>query len=205
MRVTISTFRKRQRDQQNYHGDRRHAHHQGSDDADHGGPYLDLKPGVVNPILPADKTIESALRACSVADAYEAVEQLRVLAMDRPEEASRLLARHPQLGVAVVMILQHAGKMPMGPLPPEAISQTLTTVSNETASAAPQAAPVKKHEALSEEVVAHVMKIVESLPEEQVDRISKMTAEDFAKIPDPAQRLQLQTLQKQLHLLGQSL
>lgn len=205
MKVTLSTYRKRARAFE--HGDRRHTAASTAEDAD-GGPFLELKPGVVNPILPADKTIENALRTCPIADAYEAVEQLRVLAADRPDEAVQLLAQHPQLGVAVVMILQHAGKMPMGPLPAEALRPTV---------AAPQAPPQassssgsaasenSSQETLPDEVIAHVMKIVASLPEEQVEQISKMTAEDFAKIPDPAQRLQLQTLQKQLHLLGQSL
>ena len=64
--------------------------------------------------------ISNALRKVSIADAYEAVEQLRVLALEKPHETRVLLEMNPALKVAAVMILQHADRLPLR-LPKEAL------------------------------------------------------------------------------------
>ncbi|KAG5496274.1 hypothetical protein JKF63_02575 [Porcisia hertigi] len=74
-----------------------------------------------DPILGRDGSLVlDALRGMTTEDAYAAVEQLRVLALERPIEAKRLLHNNPALKSAVVMTLQHAGRIPLGALPRDA-------------------------------------------------------------------------------------
>ena len=77
------------------------------------GPPMQFPPSFKDPI-------SNALRKVSIADAYEAVEQLRVLALEKPHETRVLLEMNPALKVAAVMILQHADRLPFR-LPKEAL------------------------------------------------------------------------------------
>lgn len=74
-----------------------------------------------------ESAVLDVLKAMTTEDAYEAVEQLRVLALERRPDARAVLLENPALRSAVVMILQHAGRLPMAgggggtsSLPPEA-------------------------------------------------------------------------------------
>lgn len=80
------------------------------------------------------------LKTTAVEEAYEAVEQLRVLAMERPRDAHHLLQENPALVSAVIMILQHAKRISFGPLPPEAFDATSTTIASPIAPPAAAAA-----------------------------------------------------------------
>ncbi|KAG5470201.1 hypothetical protein LSCM4_02895 [Leishmania orientalis] len=74
-----------------------------------------------DPILGRDGSLVlDALRGMETEEAYTAVEQLRVLALERPNDAKRLLHNNPALKSAVVMTLQHAGRIPFGSLPRDA-------------------------------------------------------------------------------------
>ncbi|KAG5470617.1 hypothetical protein LSCM1_01863 [Leishmania martiniquensis] len=80
-----------------------------------------------DPILGRDGSLVlDALRGMATEEAYAAVEQLRVLALERPNEAKRLLHNNPALKSAVVMTLQHAGRIPFGSLPRDAYQSRKT-------------------------------------------------------------------------------
>ena len=132
---------------------------------------------------------------------YEAVEQLRLLALERPTEAALLLEAYPQLRVAVVTILQQAGKIPMGPLPTNALVSLAER--NELNSATPAAAPAAASAPASvpdmdDETRRTVEQILESLPPEKVERLLTMTDADVGKIPDLNQRRQVTLLRQHL-------
>lgn len=165
------------------------------------GPLLEFKKGFQNLFLPGDQRIEGALRQLPVADAYEAVEQLRILVLERPEDARSLLEANPQLAVAVVMILQHAGKLPMDHLPEEAVARAGGAVAPIAAPAASSTTSVKDNGQPNAEVIAQVMAIIESMDPDDVEQVSKMTPEQLAAIPDEAARKQLEFLQRQLKLM----
>jgi hypothetical protein len=195
MKVTNASARKRPR-QGDRHGGA------GSDAQQPTGPMMDFKKGFQNLFLPGDQRIEGALRQLPVADAYEAVEQLRILVLERPDDARTLLESNPQLAVAVIMILQHAGKLPVDHLPEEAVVQAGTAGEASVGAPAGSNAEVPpQDEGTSAEVIAQVMAIIEGMDPDDVEQISKMTPEQLAAIPDPAARQQLQFLQKQLKIM----
>lgn len=172
------------------------------------GPLMEFKRDFQNLLLPGDRLIEDALRQLSVAEAYEAIEQLRILVLERPEETRELLENNPQLAVAAVMILQHAGKLPSDHLPPEAIvnpraATTLEDSSNAVTSSSTAAggSASSQHASPSPETIAQVMSIIESMKPEDVEKIINMTPAQLAAIPDEGTRVQLAFLQKQLKLM----
>jgi hypothetical protein len=57
--------------------------------------------------------IQVALSQIPPSELYEAVEQLRVLVLERPAAARQLLSTNPQLRYAVALVLQHAGRVPL--------------------------------------------------------------------------------------------
>lgn len=88
---------------------------------DRGRPLMQFSRGFFDPVLGReDSMVLDVLKRTSTEEAYEAVEQLRVLVMERPEDAQRLLQENPALISAVIMVLQHARRIPFGALPPEA-------------------------------------------------------------------------------------
>lgn len=109
LNVQLASNRKRMRNNRN-------AHKQGSDEEGEDGygtgPPLNLPAHYRDPV-------SMVLRKVSASDAFEAVEQLRVIALEKPDETRELLEQHPALKVAVVEILQVAGKLPQH-LPQEA-------------------------------------------------------------------------------------
>lgn len=173
------------------------------------GPFMDFKKGFQNLFLPGDQRIEGALRQLPVADAYEAVEQLRILVLERPDDARALLETNPQLSVAVIMILQHAGKLPMDHLPEEAVIRPGNGAGGHTLLSDTAAASSKHNNsenvdgaaAPSAEVIAQVMAIIDGMDPDDVEQISNMTPEQLAAIPDEATRKQLEFLQRQLKIM----
>ncbi|KPI87405.1 hypothetical protein ABL78_3489 [Leptomonas seymouri] len=90
-----------------------------------GRELMQLPRGFIDPILGRDGSLVlNSLRAMATEEAYAAVEQLRVLALERPSEAQLLLQNNPALKSAVVITLQHAGRLAHGPLPSEAYRAT---------------------------------------------------------------------------------
>ncbi|CUI15474.1 RNA-binding protein, putative [Bodo saltans] len=164
------------------------------------GPLLEFKKGFQNLFLPGDQRIEGALRQLPISDAYEAVEQLRILVLERPEDARALLEANPQLAVAVVMILQHAGKLPIDHLPEDAVVRAGSVSATASTTAATSASSASGDQPTAD-VIAQVMAIIEGMDPEDVEQISKMTPEQLAAIPDEAARKQLEFLQRQLKLM----
>nr|CCC96032.1 unnamed protein product [Trypanosoma congolense IL3000] len=153
--------------------------------------------GYVDPLLGRDDTsILECLQGITQSDAYEAVEQLRVLVLERKNDARRLLENNPALRLAVVMILQHAGRIPYGPLPPEALL-------HRGSAAQPVVAPPPVEESkgkvgdmqLEQD---EIFEILTKLSEEEVERIIGLTDEDLNRIPDPAHRRQMSVLRERL-------
>ncbi|KAL7709603.1 RNA recognition motif(a.k.aRRM RBD or RNP domain) [Lotmaria passim] len=86
-----------------------------------GRELMQLPRGFMDPVLGRDSSLVlNSLRGMATEEAYAAVEQLRVLALERPDEAKLLLQNYPALKSAVVITLQHAGRLAHGPLPAEA-------------------------------------------------------------------------------------
>lgn len=177
-----------------------------------------------------DSTIIASMRGMTVKEAYEAVEQLRVLALERPDEARLLLEECPPLRSAVVLILQHAGRVPYGPLSPDAFkrnvesntattSTTTTTTSTKDMNASPASAvrPTVKSEVSSNTPAQRnvhpatdgqkdeVINLVRQMREEDIERILLMTNEDLAAVSDPQQRSQLGILRNRLLEMSSSL
>ncbi|KEG12961.1 hypothetical protein DQ04_01301050 [Trypanosoma grayi] len=153
--------------------------------------------GYVDPLLGRDDTsVLESLHSTPVSEAYEAVEQLRVLVLERRAEARKLLESCPALRLAVVMILQHAGRLPYGPLPPEALQHPSSETSNATPAAAQEAEAVTGVPA--EEERDEVIEILTKLSEEEVERIMTMSDADLNRIPDLAQREQMSLLRARL-------
>ena len=191
----------RKRDRQDKKGDA--AVVAGGDDGEAvmSGPPFALPRGYQNPILGNDNPVDACLIQMPQVELYEAVEQLRLLALERPTEAALLLEAYPQLRVAVVTILQQAGKIPMGPLPTNALVSLAER--NELNSATPAAAPAAASAPASvpdmdDETRRTVEQILESLPPEKVERLLTMTDADVGKIPDLNQRRQVTLLRQHL-------
>ncbi|ESL10616.1 hypothetical protein TRSC58_01648 [Trypanosoma rangeli SC58] len=154
--------------------------------------------GYVDPLLGRDDTnILECLQHMSVSDAYEAVEQLRVLVLERKDEARQLLDGCPALRLAVVMILQHAGRLPYGPLPVEAVRHTEARPVNAAPTTGEEDTTEKKVEPTNEER-DEVIEILTKLSEEDVERIVTMSDEDLDRIPDRVQRQQMSVLRARL-------
>ncbi|EPY28016.1 hypothetical protein STCU_05343 [Strigomonas culicis] len=154
-----------------------------------------------DPLLgPEESPVVHALRAFATEEAYEAVEQLRVLAIERRADAKLLLEEKPALTAAVVCILQHAGKLPDGQLPPAAFeaAQEEPAVGNsrrENEAVAPAAPETSQ---LTKEDTDEVLSLLDDLPDEEIGRISCMTDADLAKITDPMLREQMGLLRDRL-------
>ncbi|ORC88256.1 uncharacterized protein TM35_000171280 [Trypanosoma theileri] len=159
----------------------------------------------VDPLLGRDDTsVLGCLHGIPVSDAYEAVEQLRVLVLERKNEARKLLDSYPALRLAVVMILQHAGRLPFGPLPSEAI-QHPNNISNNTANSGVATTPAETEESEDTSKAKHsqeerdeVIEILTKLSEEEVERIVTMSDADLNRIPDLVQREQMSMLRARL-------
>lgn len=167
------------------------------------GVRVEFPRGYRNPLLPGDACIEQALAHIPASEAYEAVERLRVYVLDYPQEARELLANNPQLAVAVVMILQHAGKLPRDALPAEAIvepgANSVEQLSSSAAAPSAPAAPAPT--AAANQEVAKVMDLISKMSKEQVEKIANMTPAQIDAIPNEGSRKQIAYLQKQLKLL----
>ncbi|KAG5471035.1 hypothetical protein CUR178_02342 [Leishmania enriettii] len=223
-----------------------------------------------DPILGREGSLVlDALRDMATEEVYAAVEQLRVLALERPNDAKRLLHNNPALKSAVVMTLQHAGRIPFGSLPrdayqsrraaeaeselarpppaqqptpqPQAAPQTpqnppaqppqpakkeakstaksveargarkLDTAAggaSASSTTAPSAAPMSslpQSTPMTEAERDEVLELIQNMSEEDVERVLTMSAGDLAQVPDPAQRKQLEELQKRLLEMSQDL
>ncbi|CAC9525774.1 conserved hypothetical protein [Leishmania infantum JPCM5] len=226
-----------------------------------------------DPILGRDGSLVlDALRGMATEEAYSAVEQLRVLALERPNEAKRLLHNNPALKSAVIMTLQHAGRIPLGSLPraayqsrraaeaeaelaqplspqqptpshqpplptpqqtpqrPPAESPTPAKKEAKSAAKSGEARGARKRDTATESASSsaaapsgsqtslvppstpmteaerdEVLELIQSMSEEDVERVLTMSARDFAQVPDPAQRKQLEVLQKRLLEMSQDL
>lgn len=231
---------------------------------DRGRPVLQFSKGFFDPVLGReDSMVLDVLKRTAVEEAYEAVEQLRVLVMERPRDAHHLLQENPALVSAVIMILQHAKRIPFGPLPAEAFDQSTTTISSpvvlppspsgtsgtdmETtvSSSTPPANTVNgtpaqesdpetkdidrisnktyntsersQNESDSVETVERegvgvsgdreavqvtdeqrkqAINSIQHMREEDVERILTLSPSDLSRVPDPAQRKQLEILQQ---------
>lgn len=225
-----------------------------------------------DPILGRDGSLVlDALRGMATEEAYSAVEQLRVLALERPNEAKCLLHNNPALKSAVIMTLQHAGRIPLGSLPrdayrsrgaveaeaelaqprspqqPTSSQQPVLQTPQQTPQQPPSESPkpakkeaksaaksgetpgARKRDAatgsassaaapsgsqtslvapstpMTEAERDEVLELIQSMSEEDVERVLTMSARDFARVPDPAQRKQLEVLQKRLLEMSQDL
>mmetsp|Transcript_38308 Transcript_38308/g.44636 ORF Transcript_38308/g.44636 Transcript_38308/m.44636 type:complete len:291 (+) Transcript_38308:57-929(+) len=170
---------------------------------------MEFRRGHRNLLLPGDACIEQALSQLPVSEAYEAVEQLRLLILERPDDARQLLEHNPQLAVATLLILQHAEKLPFDSLPPEAlvdphapsthasVPSTSATLSSSTASETPATATP----AAVNKDFEKVLKAIENMSAEQVEKIVKMTPAQIEAIPNESSRKQIAYLQKQLKLM----
>jgi hypothetical protein len=235
-----------------------------------GPELMQLPHDFIDPVLGrGDTVVLNSLRGMATEEAYAAVEQLRVLALERPDEAKMLLQNCPALKSAVVITLQHAGKLARGRLPHEAYAtarpaqrdsgkraeeapraETASTAGSDknnhnsgstaagsegnpspsttaaSASAPPNAEPPAKvipaaappaappatspvtppvaptssppAAPMTEQERDEVLELIQSMSEEDVDRVLTMSARDLAMVPDVAQRTQLQILQRRL-------
>ena len=150
--------------------------------------------------LPPTDPLLAALNNVAIPDAYEAVEQLRLLALDNPAAARDLLEKYPQLTIATTIILQHAGKLPTE-LPPEA-SQPPPKPDN---GFAPQQQKQQKQEQQQGPSDAEIMAMIESLSEEEIESTMSLTPEQIAAVPDPAARKQLTILSTRLREMASAL
>lgn len=197
-----------------------------------GKPLLQFSRGFFDPVLGREESmVLDVLKNTSVEDAYEAVEQLRVLAIERPDDARALLQENPALNSAVIMILQHARRIPFGPLPPEAFESTAelpgTIASGEaneeadsavsasgdqekadkhdTKSSAPQTSPQEKSRSGAQSDDFNVTEITAEQKEQAIRSIRQMRPEDVEKIihltPADVRRVQNPHQRKQLQLL----
>ncbi|KAG8343674.1 putative RNA recognition motif (a k a RRM RBD or RNP domain) [Trypanosoma vivax] len=155
--------------------------------------------GYVDPLLGRDDiSVLECLQGMTVEDAYEAVEQLRVMVLERKNEARKLLENHPAMRLAVVMILQHAGKLPFGPLPPEAFDRGEVKPVEQLPAPKVETVDCKVKEGPSQEERDETIEILTKLSEEEVERIVSMSDADLSRIPDPVQREQLSVLRARL-------
>lgn len=158
--------------------------------------------GFVDPVLGREESLVlDCLRGLSTTDAYEAVEQLRVLAIERRKDAKALLDENAALRSAVVMILQHAGRLPTGSLPAEAYQVTTAATASsaeETRRSEWSSSDAKLVKPTTEEQRDEVMHLISNLSEADVERILTMSAADLQQVPDLPQRRQLQVLRDRL-------
>jgi hypothetical protein len=111
-----------------------------------------------------------------------------------PEKAKALLEKYPQLMLATVVILQHAGKLPET-LPEEASRPPVAAGSEHATAGASSSAP--------EPSEAEIMEFIEkNVSEGEVEEILKLSEADIQAIPDLAQRQQVRLIWKQLQKLS---
>lgn len=134
--------------------------------------------------------VQVALNGIPVAQLYEAVEQLRVLSIEQPNVARDLLQSSPQLRYAVVLVLQHAKRVPLA-LPQDAFSGTSAPAAAEEAAAAPEASSASTSGADA------AVKAVEQLSEAELQQIMALSPEDLAALDAPT-RAHLTALQTEL-------
>ncbi|CCW62859.1 unnamed protein product [Phytomonas sp. EM1] len=162
-----------------------------------------------DPVLGGEETaVLEALRQMPVEDAYEAVEQFRVLALENRQEARALLEEIPALRSAVVVVLQHAGRLPVNAELPAEAFQVRGGAPAEAAGIAttPLAArggggKSRTTEAQKEEVI----QLISKMSKEDVERILLMTDSDLARVADPAQQQQLRELRNRLIEMSEGL
>jgi hypothetical protein len=146
----------------------------------------------------AGDPIQVALCNIPVPELYEAVEQLRVMALERPAAARQLLGSNPQLRYAVTIVLQHAERVPLS-LPRGAVLGD-----RPAAPAQPSAedGDMVKKEGSESSMQEAAVKAVQELSETELQRLLALTEEDF-KQQDPATAAHLRSLQGEiLKLLG---
>lgn len=144
----------------------------------------------------AGDPIQVALSKLPVEDLYEAVEQLRLLSVERPAVARQLLANNPQLRYAVVLILQHAGRVPLQ-LPREAIFGEVAA-SHAAPTTAAEAAPSTGASATpANDMFAEAERAIAQLTQEELTKLLMLTDADFAGFP-PAEGAHLRALQAEL-------
>ena len=133
-------------------------------------------------VCPASNPLQALLATIPQNTLYEAVEQLRGMAIDRPDDALALLEANPQLRHAIVLILQHGGVLP-AQLPPEAFSDKRPEVA-----------------AASTSGDAATMQAIQDLSEDELQHILSLSKADLEELPEPS-RSQLAALQGKLKLL----
>lgn len=204
-----SRFRKRPRT-----GDHGGSGSKGTTDA-RGRELMQFPRDFFDPVLGReDSPVLEALRSMATEDAYEAVEQLRVLVMTRKEDARALIEENPALAAAVVMILQHSNRLPGGPLPPEAFeeegasettikasaqhsSSTSDGMANPSTGATTEAkTPEVRPTLITDEQRKQAIASIKKMRDEDVQRILALSSEDIAKVRNPAQRKQLEILHR---------
>lgn len=149
--------------------------------------------------------VKHALTGLPVDVAYEAVEQLRVLCLERPELAEELLRSNPQLLAASVLILQHAGRLPQH-LPAEAFSANVAlaaavpgagvgaAVSNSNGGDGAATAAASSSSTRD----AAVLQLIEALDDEALEQILQLTDEELATMADE-ERAQLTLVRDYLY------
>ena len=141
--------------------------------------------------LPGGNAIQAALNNVHVAEVYEAVAQLRALAMEQPDVARKILSDNPQMSLAVLYTLQHMGVIP-SEIPDEAFVVP-------DGVAVPEG--VRTHVAPSSVVAAELSKqclqMMASLTSDQLKKIQSLTPRD---IQGMAPALQPQMIAIQRHL-----
>uniref|UniRef100_A0A6U4S9Z7 RRM domain-containing protein n=1 Tax=Neobodo designis TaxID=312471 RepID=A0A6U4S9Z7_NEODS len=141
--------------------------------------------------------IQVALSGIPVPELYEAVEQLRVMALERPAAARQLLAANPQLRYAVTIVLQHAERVPLV-LPRGAVLGDAPVAPSQPVADTPVATAGSAGQSMQEAAVA----AVQELSEVELQRLLGLTEEDFSQ-QDPATAAHLRALQGEiLKLLG---
>lgn len=168
----------------------------------------------------SDPLLQALYTGIGVTEAYEAIEQLRSMAVEHPAQAEALLAKHPQLAVAAVVILQHASRLPTR-LPPEASMAPLLRVAD-GAPGTPQHAPQspgtfgaaggaplspgsRGGQAGRGGPSAEVLALLDSLSEEDIERVVSLTPAQLANIANPAEREAISNLQRQLQAMAAAL
>lgn len=150
-------------------------------------------------LLPADDPIQQQLVKMDVAELYEAVEQLRVLCIEKRSQAAALLEVNPQLRYAVTLILQHAGHLPKD-LPPEA-SQAIATRAKPKVE---QVVVKREEDAASTAMDAQTAAIeaMKTMSPGEIRDIMDLTEADF-KALDAETAIQMRLLRDQILLIAQ--
>ena len=148
--------------------------------------------------LPPTDPLNVALNEIPIAECYEAIEQLRLMVLEAPQDAACLLRDNPQLRVAAVAILQHAGRLPQT-LPPEAFEGA-----PDSATPATSAANVTSSAASSSSPTPETLQLLQALSAEEIDSVIALSAAELASMP-AATRAQMAELQRHLKAMAAQL